>query len=108
MIKVRGDVLPDEFYLRMRGERGSNAGLSRKEHVQIKLDKAAQGTGGSGRIDFIGKDGDVPVHASQSEMINSITNAGATYVGPTTRSSKIGSIYRMDTAYGNSMEIRVL
>lgn len=47
------------------------------------------------------------MHASQTDMINSITNAGATRIGPTSQTSEIGEIFQMNTKHG-PMEIRVM
>jgi len=45
------------------------------------------------------------VHKSQAEMVDSITGAGATKVGPTAKGD--GTIYNMDTP-GGPMEVRVM
>jgi len=58
---------------------GSVGKSSRRIAAEKKIKKAAQGSRSDGIM--IGKDGDVPVHQSQSELVDSITGAGAKYMG---------------------------
>ncbi|GFP78427.1 RHS repeat-associated core domain-containing protein [Clostridium fungisolvens] len=88
-------------------EVGTQAKSQRWLDAEEKLAKAAQGSGGSGGVDFIATSNGTAVHASQTDMINSITNAGATRIGPTSQTSEIGEIFQMNTKHG-PMEIRVM
>jgi hypothetical protein len=60
--------------------------------------------GGDG---FLVGPGGTAVHRSQSEMIESITSAGAVRRGPSTATSEAGEIFDMSTPNG-PMEIRVM
>ncbi len=77
--------------------------LSRRELAERKLADAANGSRAEGVL--IGKDGDVPVYQSQLQLKNSITDAGAQYIGPARNND--GQIYHMNTPYG-PVEIRIM
>lgn len=62
---------------------------------------------GSGGVDFIGTESGTSIHIRQSELKNSLTNAGARRIGPSTNTTETGEIFHMDTQYG-PMEIRVM
>ena len=63
--------------------------------------------GGVGEARFIGTESGTAVHRSQAELVESITEAGATRVGPTTATTEAGEIFYLQTA-GGPMEIRVM
>lgn len=57
--------------------------------------------------DFIVSENGTAVHASQSKMIESITNSGATKIGPTHATTESGQIFHMNTSSG-PIEARVM
>lgn len=60
---------------------GETSVSSRRAAAEQKLAAAARGSRAEGIL--IGKDGDVPVHQSQRQLVDSIESAGAEFVGNT-------------------------
>ena len=96
-------VIGEQLLLSGSVEGEIDVGLSRRGEAERKLAEAAQGSRTEGI--FIGKDGDVPVYQSQRQLVDSILDAGAQYVGNTRNGD--GQIYHMSTPNG-SMEIRIM
>ena len=90
----------------------SAAGLGRAGRTADAASVGASVTAGAVRSGgelphFIVTPSGTAVHASQSEMIQSITRAGAVRVGPATATTEAGEIFRMPTPHG-PMEVRVM
>ncbi|NMB02050.1 MAG: hypothetical protein GX971_11145, partial [Firmicutes bacterium] len=112
-------ILKDESGSVIFGGKGNNAGVGdvkllpepqispRRAAALEKQRIAAQGTGGSGGVDFIGTESGTSIHAIQSELKTSLTNAGATRIGPSTLTTETGEIFHMNTGNG-PMEIRIM
>lgn len=62
------------------------------------VDDAAAGGVVAPEARFLATPSGVSVHASQAEMIKSITDAGAVRVGPSTATTEAGQIFHMRTA----------
>ena len=102
-IKNTGSPEVSDNKARVQAQVGGENGLSRRAVAEKKLAEAARGTRAEGVL--IGKDGDVPVHQSQQQLVNSIESVGARYIGNTRNGD--GQIYHMDTPDG-SVEIRIM
>ena len=104
MLCPDGKFAPTEDPLALPGP-GETSISARRAAAEQKLAAAAAGSGGSGQTDFIGTECGVSIHASQSDLVQSITGAGAQYVGNTRAGD--GQIYHMNTPY-QAVEIRVM
>ena len=95
---VRG---PRNYYVGEAGGDGED-GDGDVQRAVLVHNKGGDSSGGGG---FIVHPNGTAVHRSQAEMVESITRAGATRVGPTSRGD--GTIYKLDTPAG-PMEVRVM